>query len=313
MEIDKSQFTGCFLGLAMGDALGAGFEGGFAERLLWRCIGKTVQGRYRYTDDTQMSIDLAESFIAQGCIDQTHLAKMFARSYRWSRGYGSGAAQLLKKIRSGADWNTVNTARYPMGSFGNGAAMRAPILALCFPHDLEGLINNSVLSAEITHAHPLAIEGAKLIALATRAALLKQSAEQVFESALKTCEIPDYHVKIRYCRDAILNRKRLDDKVLKKQLGNQISALNSSVSALYFALHYLNGSQNELLRHIFQLGGDTDTIAAMANAIWGAFNGLERLDLQKAKRIEQYERVLALAEALYLIAMESEVHGDRAG
>ena len=61
--IDDDKYLGCFLGLAIGDAYGAPFEGGYIERLLWRIIGKTNNGKIRYTDDTQMSIDLAKSFI----------------------------------------------------------------------------------------------------------------------------------------------------------------------------------------------------------------------------------------------------------
>ena len=50
-------FQGCLLGLSLGDALGAPYEGGVLERLLWRLIGKTSQGEMRWTDDTQMTID----------------------------------------------------------------------------------------------------------------------------------------------------------------------------------------------------------------------------------------------------------------
>ena len=61
--INPNKYSGCFLGLAIGDAYGAPFEGGPIERLLWKAIGKTKDGKLRYTDDTQMSIDLAISFI----------------------------------------------------------------------------------------------------------------------------------------------------------------------------------------------------------------------------------------------------------
>ena len=69
----KNKYIGCFLGLAIGDAFGAPFEGGFIERLLWKVIGKTKDGKQRYTDDTQMSIDLANSFIKNNDINQEHL------------------------------------------------------------------------------------------------------------------------------------------------------------------------------------------------------------------------------------------------
>jgi poly(ADP-ribose) glycohydrolase ARH3 len=79
-----------------------------------------------------MTVDLAESLLANKGIDQDDLARRFAASYRWSRGYGPGAAKLLKRIRRGGDWRTVNREIYRNGSYGNGAAMRAPLLGLVY-------------------------------------------------------------------------------------------------------------------------------------------------------------------------------------
>jgi len=43
--LDEIKFKGCFLGLAIGDAFGAAYEGSFIEKLLWRVIGKTKDGK----------------------------------------------------------------------------------------------------------------------------------------------------------------------------------------------------------------------------------------------------------------------------
>ena len=59
----KDKFIGTFIGLSLGDALGAPFEGGLIERFLWKFFSKTPTGKMRWTDDTQMSIDLAESIL----------------------------------------------------------------------------------------------------------------------------------------------------------------------------------------------------------------------------------------------------------
>ena len=57
---------GCLLGLALGDALCAPYEGGTVERLVWKFLGKAKSGKHRWTDDTQMSLDLANSLIEMG-------------------------------------------------------------------------------------------------------------------------------------------------------------------------------------------------------------------------------------------------------
>jgi len=81
-HVTTDRFEGCLLGLALGDALGARYEGGLAERLLWSFIASTTGGRVRWTDDTQMSVDIAESLLAKGGLDADDLALRFARSYR---------------------------------------------------------------------------------------------------------------------------------------------------------------------------------------------------------------------------------------
>ena len=299
----SNKFSGCFLGLAIGDAYGAPFEGGPIERLLWKAIGKTKKGKIRYTDDTQMSIDLASSFIQNKKIDQEHLAATFAHSYHWSRGYGPSAAWLLKKIKNGAKWQNLNRAKFKDGSFGNGAAMRAPILAMCFVNDLEGLNENIPKASEITHAHPLAIEGAKLIALTSYAALHDWSTETVLKALPTWCENKEYQTKVAFCIKSVNAPETLTNKILKRELGNSISALQSCVTAIYFSLKYRDQSYDAMLKHICSLGGDTDTIAAMAGAIWGAFNGATALDKDKIESIENSETIIKLSQELYTIQM----------
>ena len=65
MKLTLDQFAGCMLGLATGDALCAPHEGGLLERLVWRVIGRTSDGCLRWTDDTQMALDLAESLLSE--------------------------------------------------------------------------------------------------------------------------------------------------------------------------------------------------------------------------------------------------------
>ncbi len=62
------------------------------ERAFW-ADRQDPRRRVRWTDDTQMSIDLAESLLARGTLDPDDLAQRFAASYRWNRGYGPGAAR----------------------------------------------------------------------------------------------------------------------------------------------------------------------------------------------------------------------------
>lgn len=300
--VDHDKYLGCFLGLAIGDAYGAPFEGGYIERLFWRVIGKTKDGKIRYTDDTQMSIDVAKSFIEKKEINQTHLALTFANSYRWSRGYGPSAGWLLKKIKNGTDWKTVNRSKFKEGSFGNGAAMRAPIIALCYPKDLEALNKNITKCSEITHAHELAIEGAKLIAFVTYSALHNWNNDKIFNLLPSWCESEIFRKKVSFCLERLQSTEVTSLKLIKKNLGNGISAIESCVTAIYFALRYKDSSHDKMLKEIYSLGGDTDTIGAMAGAIWGAFNGIELLNEDKLKKLESLNKIKELSYSLHQLS-----------
>lgn len=297
--IERHKYIGCFLGLALGDAYGAPFEGGVLARLLWRCMAKTHDGCYRYTDDTQMSINLAESYLAQNTLDQQHLANYFAASYQWSRGYGPAASWLLKQIKAGAPWQEVNRAKFKEGSFGNGAAMRAPILALCVPDDTATLQHWVAQASEITHAHPLAINGAQIIALATQCSLHSQSSSTTLTALLALPVQTAYKDKLNVCADSIFSDNPLNQRQVKAKLGNGMAALDSCVTALYYALKYKNTDFDEMHTNICQLGGDVDTIAAMAGAIWGATNGVQALHKDKIVQLENSELIFSLAKKLH--------------
>lgn len=291
------KYLGCFLGLAIGDAYGAAHEGGPLEKFLWKFIGQTATGLKRYTDDTQMSIDIATSYLTQGALNQDHIANQFSHSYRWSRGYGPSAAHILKKIKSGKHWSEVNKARFKEGSFGNGAAMRAPIIALCTRCE-DRLFEHVAAVSVITHAHPLAIEGAYLIAFITYHFINGTDIDSILECLPKLCQSAVYIQKLTTCVNTIKTNAMLSNNDIRHLLGNQISATESCITAIYFAFKYLNEPFELLLNVICQLGGDTDTIAAMAGALWGAHNGCSTLG-HLIKAVEGHALISDLAIQLH--------------
>lgn len=300
--INVDKYIGCFLGLAIGDAYGAPYEGGWPEKALWGIIGKTAQGRKRYTDDTQMSIDIAKSFIAERKINQEHLAQAFAKSYKWSRGYGVSAGKLLKKIRAGAHWNQVNRQKYKEGSLGNGAAMRAPVLAMCYPDNPVLLKENVVKASEITHAHPLAIEGAQLIAFVTSAVLNALPIGIIARKLPGECSDELYLKKVSHCLSFLQSPHAATLQDIRKHLGNGIVATDSCVTAIYFGLKSIHEPLDTLLSDIVKIGGDVDTIGAMATAIWGAANGYKALESRQS-HIEDSEMIIELAAELHGISV----------
>jgi poly(ADP-ribose) glycohydrolase ARH3 len=295
----SDQFRGCLLGAALGDALGAPFEGGPVERCLWKLIGVTRRGEMRWTDDTQMTIDLAESILATGGLDESSLAEHFARSYRWSRGYGPATAKVLKRIRRRADWQSASRSVYRDGSFGNGAAMRAPILGLIYAASLNELAENARRSAAVTHAHPLGIEGAVLIAVATNLVAQRRPAGEVVRTAIDLCVHDEMRSRLVAASDLLATRSEKTPREVAVTLGNKITAVESCVTAIYLALRFLEQPFLTLQHFIAAMRGDVDTIGAMAGAIWGTANGSATLPGDKLSELEQRERIEQLAASLH--------------
>ncbi|MHC5038311.1 MAG: ADP-ribosylglycohydrolase family protein, partial [Planctomycetota bacterium] len=72
MDDLEDRFVGSLLGLALADAMGAKTEGGILGGLIWRGVGGEAGGQLRWTDDTQMTMGLAESLIECGALDADH-------------------------------------------------------------------------------------------------------------------------------------------------------------------------------------------------------------------------------------------------
>jgi poly(ADP-ribose) glycohydrolase ARH3 len=311
----EDRFIGCLLGLAVGDALGANFEGQSAESVTARyptarhLIQNPPAGEQWYTDDTQMAIGVAETLAACGRLDERHLCQRFAANYVAGRGYGRGARVIIEAMIAGEDYKWLAANHFPGGSFGNGAAMRVAPVGLMFHHNADRLWDEARLSALPTHTHPLGIEGAQLLALAVGLAV--NSAEidrEVFLSALcERCQAVDYSGPLR-------RAARLSEPADIALFGNGIEAASSVVTAIA-AFTMAPDSYEQTIGSAILLGGDTDTIAAMAGAISGAFLGkrsipdhlLEQLEDREQGRSYIYDLAIQLHAAhLQMVAHEDE-------
>ena len=279
--------TGCLLGLALGDAIGAPHEGGLPERALWWLLGTGRRRLLRWTDDTQMTLALIESYEECGAVEPDDLAARWAADARWRRGYGRGALQVLRRIRAGMPWEQAAVSVFPDGSYGNGAAMRVAPLGLLIADD-DARRDAARRSARITHAHPLGIEGALLMA---------EAAHQAAGSGVELATLAAL-CRERVFRDALRRADELVDAApppaeAARILGASIRAHESVPLALHAHCRFRTRSFEELLAFVCAAGGDTDTIGAMAGALHGAARGPDALPAAAVARLEARERILA--------------------
>lgn len=302
-----SRFRGCLIGLAIGDALGAPFEGSSITSTSQVKASAKKMSLLRYTDDTHMAIGITESLICCREFSGAAMAERFINNFErepW-RGYGPGPPRIFKKIRSGVPWDQAAFDIYPGGSYGNGSAMRVAPLALFFYQNREQLISAARLQSLITHAHTLGIEGAVLQALAV--ALVTTDASNLSARdiliLLKTQATEEIYLRKLTETETLLNTASAEEKDIVTLLGNGIEAFNSVPTAIYCALRHPNSYKKTVLEAV-SLGGDADTIACMAGAISGAWLGIDSIPQEWIVKLENRDYLEELALGLWKSAQE---------
>jgi ADP-ribosylglycohydrolase len=288
--------AGALLGLALGDALGAKLEGGILSRAIWFLVCIPYGSLLRWTDDTQMSLGAAESLLDRGGVDCDDLARRWAAAARWSRGYGPGTLALLAQVRRGRSWQDASKSVFREGSYGNGAAMRSAPFGLFYRGRRAELLAAAAEAARVTHAHPLGVEGAVLIAAATADVLEGAPLDDMLDDLEGLARREEFRSRLKWAR-AALNGTRPDAREVRRALGRGIAAHESVVTAIYaFARH--RDDFGALTAFVAELGGDVDTIGAMAGALCGARNGVAALPAEPLSRLEERDRLDRLGRAL---------------
>lgn len=162
--------AGCFIGAAVGDALGAPFEFGPAGRWSERFpepvldgMGEMIGGGAfqwapgEFTDDTQMAVIVAESLLARGGIDRDH---QFARFQVWTSSandVGNLTSEVLSCGLPAAEAATaVVERRGGRHTASNGSLMRVAPGAIHFASaGREATIAAALELSAVTHADPL--------------------------------------------------------------------------------------------------------------------------------------------------------------
>ncbi|MDX1748521.1 MAG: ADP-ribosylglycohydrolase family protein, partial [Halobacteriales archaeon] len=141
------------------------------------------------------------------------------------------------------------------------------------------------------HTHPVGIEGAVAQAVAAHHAL-KETFElgPVLSDLDRLLESDRFRRELEAFEECVSRR---DDVAAVRQLGNGVSADRSVLTAVYC---FVTGDDFEnTVRRAIRMGGDTDTIAAMAGALAGARYGVTDVP-ETWVEVEGRDRLLALAD-----------------
>ncbi len=312
----RDRFRGALLGTFCGDALGAAMEGWRpheAAGALEDPAAVLRRGGGRYTDDTEMAIALGQSLVDRGGeVDPDHVARSFLAHYDPSRGYGPGTVRTLNAIARGGSWERASSSSFGGGSYGNGSAMRVAPVGVLFHRDLDALRVAAEAQARVTHAHPLGTAGAALqaaaVALATRAEGPDEFTPDLVLTGLKVFVGggPDPAAVEAYLErlDAVelMLSDEGDPAEVARALGTAPTCPRSVPAAIYSALVRPRAPADAIV-YAVSLGGDADTIGAMAGAIAGALHGASALPEAWLDALERGPRgrdhVARLADRLF--------------
>ena len=283
------------LGIAIGDAFGAGYEFAYKTRAEYQQVdiskySANPNPNFRheagnYTDDTQMSIAIAELLADDIPFTSKNLADYFLRAYKRDPrvGYAKGFQAFLDSIETKEEF----LAQIKPGSIRNGAAMRSVPLGII--PDLEAVVEYAKINAKLTHNTPKGISSSIIIALISHCAIYKkneiESSRRIFEE-ITDSEMLSYFselAEMRTFNPALLFGEKNKDK------GVPCDAMRTVGAVLY--LFDFSYPKNILLEAV-KLGGDTDSVASITLGIKMINNDLDSLPVHLFDNLnnDQYGR-----------------------
>ncbi len=321
----RDRLSGLVIGCAIGDALGMPVEGldndatlrsihrlgGIRDFLAPQAHVLRSLRRLRpgcWTDDTQLTLAVTRSIVAEGRLDYDAVADAHVRAFETLelRGWDATTKQACRRLAQG----TSRLRAGKIGGSGNSVAVKiAPVAAWSFVQGetREELLQHCLNVGIMTHHDPRAITGAYLIALLVRDALA---------SARRWDPSPErYHELIeeaRWAEDVLARSVGASDDPISRHLSELDDALDTDSrelaelcnGATSYACHSVSyvvalmcGRAWDFEEGVLAAvngGGDTDSNGAMVGAILGAACGARKLPRRFVEKVEEVEMIRRL-------------------
>jgi ADP-ribosylglycohydrolase len=278
------------------------------------------------TDDTEQAVLLGRLLVrGRGTVDPRELA---AALVRWERDMAErGSLDLLGPSTKRAVAAVL--AGTPPGEAGatgatNGAAMRiAPVgIAVAVqpatsatsatPVSLSTLVDRVVMASSVTHNTGIALAGAAAVAAAVSAGVSGAGIVEATGLAVQAARIAagrghwvagaDVAARIEWATSLVAGRDEAEAAELIYTLVGTSLATQESVPAAFAVLAAVPDDPWQASLLAASLGGDCDTIAAMAGAVAGACHGVDAFPAGAIAVIDsQGLDLAALADDLYAL------------
>ena len=270
---------GCLLGCAVGDSVGLPFEGvhpGRVSRWLKTPLEhRLLFGKGMVSDDTDHSVFVAQSLLLSPDDSSRFSRFLAARLRRWliclPAGIGMATLKSILKLCMG-----FGVDRSGVFSAGNGPAMRAAIIGVFFRNDDDALREFVRAATRLTHTDPKAELGALAVALiASRCCQWEQqpTKPELEDLLLTISKNEDWREMVgrtmMACTKGEPSTAVTEKEMHKGVSGYVYNTLPPAIAAWW--IHF--GDYRRTIEAIVRMGGDTDTVAAIAGALAGTSVG----------------------------------------
>ena len=286
------------------------------------------------TDDTEQAILLGRLLVSgHGTIEPNEFASALVH---WEHDMAErGSLDLLgPSTKRAVDAVLKGTPPAESGSAGttNGAAMRIAPVGIAFPlrhtsatavaftrNELSALVDHVVLASYVTHNTGIALAGAAAVASAVSAGTGGATVAEATALAIEAARIAarrghwaagaDVASRIAWAAGLMTSRPRREAADLIYRLVGTSLATQESVPAAFAVLAAVPGDPWQACLLAASLGGDCDTIAAMAGAVAGACHGIGAFPPEAVAVIDAQDLGLA-ALAGDLLALRGRPEGE---
>ncbi len=325
MEIFEKAFA-CLAGLAIGDAMGMptefmtpelisenyGWVQDFVKPLEWHPHSRMELGSI--TDDTGQALAIIHAYTDKGTLSPEDVARELIA---WADGIpedelatfiGPSTSKALSSIKDGC-------SPKESGSSGktNGGSMRVAPVGIVRYGDQRNAVADAYTSCVPTHNTTVAAAGAGAVAAAIAVAMTTDSSiDSIIEAGKfgaregskngnwawgtrldKRIELAD-----RLVQDAD------DEKIALELLYNYVGVdmlVAESVATAFGIVRLAGGDPMKACALGANIGGDSDTIAAIAGAICGAWKGISHIDKQLLDVVLEVNKMDLELEAQHLV------------
>lgn len=286
----KMRAVGAFIGLAIGDALGAPLEGLppapiAVTEMQSGGIHDVLPGQY--TDDTLQASALAETLLECGGFDPADFTRRLVLVYRaHPEFFGPTSRAVLDLIEKGVAPTIAAGMAHEArgGSRSNGSVMRGIPVGIFYP---PGEVREASLAASrVTHFDPAAGEASAFVNRMVSGMCRGEEAPVAFGRALAACENPELRGLLEDYR-AHPPEPSLD----------AVLCTHCAVRLFMDAVSF-----REAVVAAVNLGGDADTVGAIVGGLAGARYGCEAIPPSWLSALQDREELVDLARRLWAMS-----------